>query len=205
MYVLAPDSSICDKTENAVEQRGILSSDDGSVTSSLFWECVRQRPLGRYTVRRIARDRIANKTASRDIPITIADEDQFFVSNLRLATDKADKLPAGGNLTVGRPVFALCDLYLPKSASSDDVEVTVSFLDQNRKQISVGKEYRGKLHGVDSHGRVAHAFVPNRPGSYFLRVEFKDIVTQQTMAKEMPFNVHLAPELPQRALRRSSR
>ncbi|MEN6451907.1 MAG: hypothetical protein ABFC96_15565 [Thermoguttaceae bacterium] len=194
MCMLAPDSSVCVKDEKAKEIRAALYSDACSVTSSLIWECPRKVTPGRYTVRLVAKDHIADSTASREVPITITDENQFGLGCFRLSADREGRVSVGHNLTVGEPVAAICRAHVPERANSHDVEIIPSFQDHNRKQITVWTASRFRRSVTMPYGAFICPFVPNRAGSYYLHVELRDTVTKETVTKEMPFNVFLPPE-----------
>jgi hypothetical protein len=159
---------------------------------------------GRYAARFIVKDNITNRTASKDLTIRVLDKDTFALANLDLSNDEDGKVSTGPNLTVGEAIYSRCGIYLPKKSNGHDVEIKASFLDANRKELASMKPHR--MNNVISVASYRYApvvpvcvqpFTPNRPGSYFIRLELKDLVTQETVSKEMPFNVFLPPELPE--------
>jgi hypothetical protein len=176
-----------------------VSANHSAITSFV---CRRAFEPGKYAVTLVAKDNIARRTASKDIAITIGPHDTFDLATLGISYDDDRKVWSGPNLTVGEPVYVGSEKHLPVKSAGNDVETTLVFLDANRKEIARMTPHReknspdevSKPHGVTIVS-CAEAFTPNRPGSYFLRIELKDLVTHQTVAKELPFNVFMSPEL----------
>jgi hypothetical protein len=192
--------SICNREEQKV--KGLLLSHDKSLAATAL--CRGMAEPGLYVARFAVKDNITKDVASKNITIRVVDRDRFALGGLSFCRDGNGTVPASPNLAIGNPVYACCGIYLPKKSNGHDVEMTASFLDAKRQGLTRTKPHRmNNVTSVASYRYAsvppvyAQAFTPNRPGSYFVRLELKDLVTQETVSKEMPFNVFLPPELPE--------
>jgi hypothetical protein len=185
------------------EMRGLLVSGNGSFAGVMWYDVKPDTEPGHYTARLTLKDNIGNGAVQKDVAITIVDNDRLALGSVNLSADQAGKVAAGPNLTVGEKIYVQCGLFLPKTSNGNDVEVTASFCDGNRKELARIEPRR--MRNVASAASSAwirtapiyiQAFSANRAGSYFVRLEMRDLVTRGRVSKEMPFSVFLPPELP---------
>lgn len=201
------DSYSVVRINGAEEMKRLLVSVNGSFTSVFRCQLTSGMEPGHYMARFVVRDNVTNRAAIKNVAITIVDNDTFALGDLDLSNDQEGKSPAGPNLTIGDTIYTQCGIYLPKKSNGHDVEVSATFLDANRKEITTKETYRIKnVASVAYYPRSStkpvctQPFVPNRPGSYFVRLNLKDTTTLETVTKEMPFNVFSPPVLDQRVL-----
>jgi hypothetical protein len=195
------DSQSTIRVDENVEIPKVSLFPKGAVTTVLWWQSGPSTPPGRYKAKIAVTDNVTAKNVTKDIPVSVADNDTFTLACLDLSADHAGKVSTGPNLTVGETVYARCGVFLPRKSGGHDVEVTASFLDANRKELGRLAPYvMKKVFSAASYPSTnifptcSQAFTPNRPGSYFLRLELKDLATQETVVREMPFSVFSSPE-----------
>lgn len=157
---------------------------------------------GDYTERYFVKDNISNKTVTKDIAFTILDSNRFDIGGLGLYLDKEERTYSGPNLTVGDKIFAKCSLFVPNKFKGHEVEFVLSYLNADRIEISREKPRKVKTESDSSSIPYCKfdkiiPFVPNRTGAYYLRFELKDNTSRESVKKDMPFQVHLPPELPE--------
>ena len=195
LSIVNSQSSVCSREKQNV--KGLLLSHDRSLAAIAF--CRGMAEPGPYIARFTVKDNTTKETASKDIAITVVDRDRFALGGLTFCRDENGNVPASPNLAIGDTVYVRCGMYLPKKSTGHDVQMRMSLADSNRREI-VGDVTR-VIRGVFSAATFQHsnwvpeysgAFVANRPGSYFVRLEVKDLTTRATVAKEMPFDVFLA-------------
>ena len=157
---------------------------------------------GPYRATFIVRDNVAGANSSNDMDVRFVDMDRFDLGGLCLSSDEDGKLFTGCNLTVGDKVFAKCEMFLPKKSSGHDLEVTASFLDEDHKELTrLRPRLQKNVTSVASfrYGVImpycTQEFTCNRSGSYFVSLEVKDLTTKESIAKEIPFDVFLPPEM----------
>jgi hypothetical protein len=183
---------------------GLYVSSNGCFPGVVWWQLDTKTGPGHYTARFVVKDNITNRTSSRDMAITIIDNDMFALGEIALFNDRGGNVPAGPSVAIGDTVHAQCGVYLPKKASGHAVDATVSFLSAKRNELArvaaqIGKEATVAASATshpDTNGApvISQAFVPNRPGSYVIRLEAKDQTTHETVAKETCFNVYPPPK-----------
>jgi hypothetical protein len=193
--VMDSDSVIIDKSETSEEEIDLLESHSRTILSTC--RIAPNTKPGRYMLQFSVTDNVAQKTATKDIEITLVDGDRFDLCGFELGYDSECNCPSSPNLTVGQIIYSKCQICVPKSAAGHEMQIQTSFLDAQKKELSRAAASKYVVPDAEPFNppTCKTAFLPNRPGFYFVRTEMTDMTAKKIVTKDLPIHVFARPEI----------
>jgi hypothetical protein len=153
-------------------------------------------PAGTYRVRAVVADRIAMKDLTVEHPIRVLTAG-FGAVGLRFASDRKGTNPAGGHLTVGQQLFLVGRAVgFARKDGHIHVAGSISLRDSSGNTTTpapVTFAVDQKVTDDLTHVSFDFSLFANRPGTFTIAVELRDLIGQKTAAYELPVVIHPPP------------
>jgi hypothetical protein len=146
---------------------------------------------GKYSVQLKVIDTLNGENEIKEYPFEVLPKDTFGATYLGFYADEKGTLPSNGNLTAGetRHLFALIN-GLGTEGNRIHIKSTLSTLDHDKNLLSNRTlEYHDEMPPGGSH--VHFYFTPNRPGSFYVRLEIHDCINDKTVTYDLPVKVSM--------------
>jgi hypothetical protein len=170
----------------------------GGASSALYvgGEIPRDFAPGKYTVRVLVTDHIANRRATSDLALTVL-ESQFGATGLRLSYDQSGDIVSAGSFVVGQTMYV--HYSLGNFATVDEsvqVKNTLAVIDEAREPVGAPIELvaKGPVRMFSRSNVIPGMFHlnVNAPGRFLLRITLEDEFAMRKRVIDIPVVCHPA-------------